>query len=59
MMIGTALPAAMVCSGNADVDVPTTRYVCELLVWRATTVLEEPEITVISDPAAKVWPEMT
>lgn len=56
---GCVDPAKAVCFSSVDVDVPTTKYVCESLVRRATTALEVPETRVISDPAAKVWPETT
>jgi hypothetical protein len=55
---GCISPSEAVCPGSIDVDVPTTRYVRELLVWRATTAVEDPETRVTSDPAARVCPEM-
>ena len=35
-----------------------TRAVFPLLVWSATTVVEEPLSRVMEEPAARVWPEI-
>ena len=58
-MFGADAVGATVTGASVDVEEPTTRRVCELLVSRATTVVDAPEPMVIVDPGTKVWPETT